>query len=140
MAKTSIEKGGMEQENRRGRPRKESDPQGTAALFLEDNTVNPLIANTYGDAGGYEARGDNTGPGTVLGGDGGFSLEDRLKGCADLARTADSETVRLQAMIKYSELERQLRVERGEGDIPTELAAFLRLVKEETPGECNRSV
>jgi len=131
--------GGNEGETRRGRPKKDIDPSGTESLFLGDNTVNPILVDTYDESEDMGGENEPDRAGTV-GGAGGFSLADRMAMCAELAARGKSEQVRLNAVIKYSELEKQLAAETGGGDIGEELCAFLELIKGQTPGELAGSV
>jgi len=128
-----------EQKKGRGRPRKSGDPQNTASLFDADGNVSEALTDTYADIDCNIGEDLQGGQGTVEGG-GGFTIADRMEYCAKLARGAKSESVRLQAMIKYSELEREQREAEGAGDIGAELLAVIALVKDETPGEVVQNV
>lgn len=126
---------GNKGENRRGRPRKDSDPQKTGALFDAENVASLELSIGYEDNTGDTSGDTWEYDGTVQGGGAGFSIEDRMRACATLARTSKSEQVRLNAVIKYSELERELRLEQGGEDLGEELAALLAQVKGKTLGQ-----
>lgn len=135
MPETTKKMDGNEGKTRRGRPRRDIDPENTAPLFMPDNSVSDVFADTYDNQAKMDGGARPGHDGTVRGGRDLFSLESRMEECAALAKSADSESVRLQALIKYSELERQLRLERGDVDRGAELIAFIELIKAETPGE-----
>lgn len=126
-------------EKRIGRPPKDIDPENTTPLFLPDGSVNPVVSTPYDDNQFPAGDDRQVEPGTVRGGDardgaGLWSLEERMRACAELARSAESESVKLQANIKYSELEKQWQAARGETDIGAELAAVLVAVRDLPPG------
>lgn len=118
-----------------GRPKKDNDPSRTAPLFEGNNVASDLFSDTYDENELLDQLEGEYTDGPVLGGGAGFTLEDRMQACARLARAGKTESVRLQAIIKYSELERQLKVEEGGEDLGEEMAAFLAMVREKTPGE-----
>lgn len=130
----------MQHKKGRGRPKKDNDPQNTPLLFSSDDELSLDVIDTYD---GFDA--DGTGQesrqvGTVEGGRALFTIADRMEQCARLARRAKSESVRLQAMIKYSELEREQREAQGAGDIGEELLCLLAQVKGERPGKVVQDV
>ena len=135
-------KGENQQEIRRGRPRKDK----SGALFMNDNSVNPMITDSWEESEVSGGDGNHDGQGTVMEGGAedmdfqGFSVEARMAACAKLARTGRTDAVRLQAIIKYSELERQQRAELGEADLGEECLAFIRMVKASSPAEMVQEV
>ena len=120
-------------ETRRGRPRKDFDPQNTGALFLSDNSVNPDIADSYDDF--MENEGDEGGAGEVPPGAGGvveYSDDGLVK---ELWRRGHDKTVpaaaQINALIKCGQLRERLSARDTTGEIGSELAAFIGVIRAE---------
>jgi hypothetical protein len=140
MEKIGEKSEGKKAETRRGRPKKDTDPQKTAPLFSEQSSISQEESIGYDDILSGDDYDGEIGEGTVMEGGGGFSIADRMAVCARLARSSKSEQVRLNATIKYSELERELRLEQGDTDLGEEMLAFLQLVRDQTAGEMSRDL
>ena len=120
-------------ETRRGRPRKEQDPQNTGALFLSDNSVNPEIADSYDDF--MQDEGGDGGAGEVPLGAGGvaeYSDDGLLR---ELWRRGHDKTVpaaaQINALIKCGQLRERLTARDSTGEIGAELAAFIGVMRAE---------
>ncbi len=122
---------GNTMETRRGRPRKDFDPQNTGALFLSDNSVNPDIADSYDDF--MENDGGDLGPGEVpvwAGGVAEYSDEGLVR---ELWRRGHDKTVpaaaQINALIKCGQLRERLTARDTTGEIGAELAAFIGVIR-----------
>ena len=120
---------GNSAESRRGRPKKDSDPQNTAALFMPDNSVNPVIVDIYDDFAGESESIGEVSQGTLWGGEG-YSDAGLLR---ELWRRGHDDRVppaaQINALIKCGQLRERLQASDSRGEMGDELSAFCALVK-----------
>lgn len=130
------------QETRRGRPRRQIDPSGTAPLFLPDNSPNPIVADSYDDFSGDTPESGGGGQGTVR--DGGARAPVEIPEYSDDALVRElwrighdpeaPAAARASALTRCAQVRERLG-RRDALDVGAELSAFIALVRAERCGE-----